>query len=110
MSKSARSAAPLLFAVSAAAAWGIAFAAPAPAEPADSTSTGPTTGDFTVLPVTRVIEGVWNQYVPANAAVLPSPIGPVDRFVAQFVPTTAQVRDFFAVIQQFRPSPPIPRP
>jgi hypothetical protein len=104
MSTSARSAAPLLLAASAAAAWGIGFAAaPAVAEPADSTTIGPTTGDSTVLPVTSVIEGIWSEYVPPNAGMLPSPIGPVDQVIQQFVPTTTQVRDFFAFIQQFRP-------
>jgi hypothetical protein len=111
VSTSARSAALLFLAASAAAAWGIAFAAaPAVAEPADSATTDPTTGDSTILPVTSVVEGIWNQYVPPNAAVLPSPIGPVDQFVAQFVPTTGQVRDFFAFIQQFRPPATTTRP
>jgi hypothetical protein len=111
MSTSARSAAPLLLAASAAAAWGIGFAAaPAGAEPADSTTIGPTTGDSTVLPVTSVIEGILSEYVSPNAGLLPSPIGPVDQVIEQFVPTTTQVRDFFVFIQQFRPPAPITGP
>jgi hypothetical protein len=111
MSTSARSAAPLLLAASAAAAWGIGFAAaPAVAEPTDSTTIGPTTGDSTVLPVTGVIDGIWSEYASPNAGVLPSPIGPVDHLVEQFVPTTTQVRDFFAFIQQFRPPATITQP
>jgi hypothetical protein len=110
MSTSARSAAPLLLAASAA-AWGIGFAAaPAVAEPADSTTIGPTTGDSTVLPVTSVIEGILSEYMSPNAGVLPSPIGPVDQVIEQFVPTTTQVRDFFVFIQQFRPPAPITGP
>jgi hypothetical protein len=104
MSTSARSAAPLLLAAIAAAAWAIGFAAaPAVAEPADSTTIGPATSDSTVLPVTSVIQGLWSDYVPANAAELPSPIGPVDQVIERFAPTTTQVRDFFAFVQQFRP-------
>jgi len=111
MRTSARSAAPLLLAAGAAAAWGIGFAAaPAVAEPADSTTIGPTTGDSTVLPVISVIEGIWSEYLPPNAVVLPGPIGSVDRAVEQFVPTTTQVRDFFASVQQFRPPATITRP
>jgi hypothetical protein len=103
MRMSARSAARLLLAAGAAAAWGIGFAAsPAVAEPANSTTIGPRNGDATVLPVTSVIEGVWNEYVPANAGVLPNPIGPVDQVIEQFVPTTTELRDFFAFVQQFR--------
>jgi hypothetical protein len=111
MSASARSAVPLFLAASAAAAWGIGFAAaPAVAEPTDSTTIGPTIGDSTVLPVTGVIEGIWSEYAPPHAGVLPSSIGPVDQAVEQFVPTTTQVRDFFAFIQQFRPPATTPWP
>jgi hypothetical protein len=104
MSTSARSAASLLLAAGAAAACAIGFAAaPAAAEPEDSTSIGTTTGDSTVLPVTSVIEGIWSEYIPPNAGAPSSPIGPVDQVIERFIPTNTQVRDFFAFIQQFRP-------
>jgi len=41
---------------------------------------------------------MWNQYVVPNAPVVPSPVGTFE----QLIPTTTQVRDFFAFIQQFR--------
>jgi hypothetical protein len=102
MITSARSAVLLLLAASASATWGIGFgAAAAIAEPANSTTIGPTTGESTVLPLTSVIEGMWSEYVPSSARVLPN-IGPVDQVIEQFVPTTTQVRDFFTFVQQFR--------
>lgn len=99
----------MLFLAGAATAWGIGFAAaPAVAEPADTPS-GPTTDEFIGLPAASVVEGMWREYVPANA-VPQGPIGQVDQLIEQFLPTTTQVRDFFVFIQQFRPPAPIIRP
>jgi len=112
MSTSARSAAPLFVAVTAAAAWGIviANAAPAVAAPGDSTDTSPINGNSTVLPVTSTIENIWNAYVPPNLVVPPSTPGTFDRLAEQFIPTTTEIRDFSGFVQQFRPSAPITPP
>lgn len=98
-----RSVARLLLAACAAAASAFCFSAvPVRAEPTDYAPPGPTTDGSNVLPVAGVLEGMWSEYVAPNA-MSPDPIGSADRFVEQFVPTTTQVRDFFAFLEQFRP-------
>jgi hypothetical protein len=102
MSSSPRSVAPLVLALTTSVAWaiGIATAAPVVAAPGDSSTdnSSPNGTSTSVLPVIGVIDGMWNQYVVPNAPVAPSQVG---RF-EQLIPTTTQVRDFFAFIQQFR--------
>ena len=105
MSTSARAAAPLLLAVSAAAAWGIGIAAaPAVADPGDPPgAAGSDVGASSVPPVFGIIDGMWNARVRPNAIVPQSPLG---TFAQQFIPSTSQIRDFFGFIQQFRPPAP----
>lgn len=92
----------LLIAACAVAASGFFFAsAPATAEPFDPAPPGPSGGASDVIPAVGVLEGMWRQYVPRDAAP-PAQMGAVDRFFDDFVPTPTQVSDFFAVIQQFR--------
>jgi hypothetical protein len=102
MSSSPRGIAPLLLALTTCAVWaiGIASATPVVAEPGDSsTANGSPSGTSTsVLPVIGVIDGMWNQYVVPNAPVAPGQLGPFE----QLIPATAQIRDFFSFIQQFR--------
>ena len=98
MEWSFRSAVRLLPAVCAAAAWGFFVAAPAGAEPIDP---GPTVDGSNVPPVASVVEGMWSEYVPATA-MQPDPTGAASQFVEQFVPTSNQIRDFFALLQQLR--------
>lgn len=103
MNASGRRTSRLLVALFTAAAFGsVVVAAPAAAEPTDSGVTGPASDASDVLPVARVLEGMWSAYVPRDAAP-PAHIGAVDQFFEQFVPTTTQVGDFFAFLQQFRP-------
>nr|WP_090345650.1 hypothetical protein [Mycolicibacterium malmesburyense]CRL78150.1 hypothetical protein CPGR_04538 [Mycolicibacterium malmesburyense] len=92
----------LLIAACAVAASGLFFAAaPAAAQPVDPVSPGPVAGSSDVIPAIGVLEGMWRQYVPPNAAP-PAQMGAVDRFFNEFVPTPGQVSDFFGFIQQFR--------
>nr|WP_090278760.1 hypothetical protein [Mycolicibacterium komanii]CRL74407.1 hypothetical protein CPGR_03642 [Mycolicibacterium komanii] len=101
--KASRLTAPrLLIAACAVAASGLFLSAvPAAAEPFDPAPPGPYAGSSDVIPAVGVLEGMWRQYVPRNAAP-PAQMGAVDRFFDEFVPTPTQVSDFFAVIQQFR--------
>lgn len=102
MATAIRSAAKLLLVATAAAGWALGVAAtPAAAEPVDPDFTGPPVDGSEVLPVVGVIDGMWREYVPPNA-VPPGPTGQINQLIEQFVPTTTQVRDFFAFIQQFR--------
>ncbi len=111
MNASARRAARLLLAAGAAAACGLLglAAAPAGAEPADTAPIDPTTDQSNVLPVVGVIEGLAREYVSPDV-VPASPLGPVNQFVEQFVPTTSQIRDFFTFLQQSRAPATINRP
>ncbi|MGE2720013.1 hypothetical protein [Mycolicibacterium celeriflavum] len=101
--KASRLTAPrLLIATCAVAASGLSLtAAPAVAQPADPVSPGPSAGSADVIPAIGVLEGMWRQYVPPNAAP-PAQMGAVDRFFNEFVPSPAQVGDFFGFIEQFR--------
>lgn len=102
MSSTPRSIASLLLALTTVAVWaiGIASAAPVVAAPGDSsTDIGSPSGTSTsALPVIGVIDGMWNQYVVPNAPVAPGQLGPLE----QLIPTTPQLGDLFALIQQFR--------
>ncbi len=109
MSTSAGDVVPSLLLSIAVAAWGLAAAAPAVAEPGDSTDTSPAITDSTALPLLRAVDpvitrvdGVWNQFVPPNAIVPWSPVAAFEQFVEPFIPTTTQVGDFGRFIQQFR--------
>jgi hypothetical protein len=87
MPMSARNAAPMIIAATAAVAWGIVTAAPAVAEPGDSGATSPTVGDSTVLPLPiSTIDRIWNQFVPPNAIVPQSPIATFGPYVEQIFP------------------------
>lgn len=99
----------LLAATCAVAAFGFFVAAvPAAAEPTDPGTPGPVTGASDMIPAVGVLEGMWRQYVPSNAAP-PAQMGAVNRLFDEFVPTATQVSDFFTFIQQFRaPLGPLP--
>lgn len=111
MRKSARGvAASLPLAVAAAAAWGLATAAPAVADPGDSADTSPAIADSTALPLMRAVDpvitrvdGIWAEFVPPNANV-PSPVAAFDQFVEPIIPTTAQIGDLGRFVEQFRPT------
>jgi len=112
MSASARGVARSLLLSIAVAAWGLAAAAPAVAEPGDSVDTSPAIADSTALPLLRAVDpvitrvdGVWNQFVPPNAIVPWSPVAAFEQFVEPFIPTTTQVGDFGRFIQQQFRSP-----
>ena len=116
MSRSARSVVSSLLAI-AAVAWGLSTAAPAIAEPADSANTSPAIADSTALPVMRAVDpvitrvdAIWNQFIPPNAIVPSSPAAMLEQFIAPFIPTTTQVRDFAPLIQQFGSPAPITAP
>ena len=109
MSTSARGVAPSLLIAIAAAAWGLAAAAPAVAEPGDSVDISPALTDATALPLMRAVDpvitrvdGIWNQFVPPNAIVPWTPAAAFEQFVEPFIPTTTQVSDFGRFIQQWR--------
>jgi len=109
MSTSARGVAASLLLAVAAAAWGLAAAAPALAEPEDSAEISPAITDSTALPLMRAVDpvmarvdGIWNQFVPPNAIVPWSPVAAFEQFVQPYVPTTTQVGDFGRFIQQWR--------
>jgi ABC-type phosphate transport system substrate-binding protein len=109
MSTSARGIAPSVFLAIAAAAWGLAAAAPAVAEPGDSADTNPTIAGSTALPLMRAVDPVmarvddiWNQFVPPNAIVPWSPAAAFEQFVEPFIPTTTQVGDVGGFLQQWR--------
>ncbi len=87
MPTSARHAAPMLLAATAAVAWGILTAAPAVAEPGDSDTTSPTGGDSTILPLPiSAIDRLWNQFVPPNPIVPQSPVATFGSYVPQLFP------------------------
>ena len=94
-----RNAGRLLVAVTAATTWALTTAIPAVAQPDTTTPTFP--------PVVNTIEGMWNTYVPANVIPPPRQAGSWRRFAEQFIPTSEQVRDFFGIIQEFRPPAPV---
>jgi hypothetical protein len=109
MSTSAHGVAPTLLLVIVAAAWGLATATPAVAEPGDSADISPVITDSTALPLMRAVDpairrvdGIWNQFVPSNAIVPWSPLSAFEHFVEPFVPTTTEVGDFGRFIQQWR--------
>jgi hypothetical protein len=87
MPTSARNAAPMLIAATAAIAWGIVTAAPAAAEPGDSGATSPTVGDYTVplFPIST-IDRIWNDFVPPNPIVPQSPVATFGGYVEQIFP------------------------
>ncbi|WP_326546888.1 hypothetical protein QGN32_01290 [Mycolicibacterium sp. ND9-15] len=101
MDASALNALRLLAACAAATFCGLVAAVPAAAEPVEPGPTGPTADASNVIPAAGVLEGMWREYVPRNAAP-PAQMGAVDRFFAEFVPSATQIGDFFAFLQQFR--------
>ena len=109
MSTSASRVAPSLLLAIAVAAWVLAAAVPAVAEPGDSADTSPTITDSTDLPlmgavdpVMARVDGIWTQFVPPNAIVPWSPAAAFEQFVEPFIPTTTQVGDFGRFMQQWR--------
>ena len=109
MSTSAGGVVPSLLLSIAVAAWGLAAAARAVAEPGDSADTSPAIADSTALPLLRAVDpvittvdGLWNQFVPPNVIVPSSPAAAFEQFVEPFIPTTTQVGDFGRFIQQYR--------
>ncbi|OBG91117.1 hypothetical protein A5698_21245 [Mycobacterium sp. E136] len=101
--KASRLTAPrLLIAACHVAASGFLFAsAPAAAEPFDPAPHGPSAGGSDVIPAVGVLEGMWRQYVPRDAAP-PDQMASVDRFFSDFVPKPAQIGDLFAFLEHFR--------
>ncbi|RAV15723.1 hypothetical protein DQP55_06090 [Mycolicibacterium sp. GF69] len=76
-------------------------AAPAAAEPTDPGPVGPAADVSNVIPAAGVLEGMWREYVPRNAAP-PVHMGAVDQFFQDVIPTATQIGDLFAFLQQFR--------
>lgn len=110
MSTSARGVAASLPLAVAAAAWGLATATPAVADPGDSADISPTIADSTALPLMRAVDpvvtrvdSIWTEFVPPNANVPWSPVALFEQFVEPIIPTTPQVGDFGRFIEQFRP-------